>query len=93
MKLKEFNEKHKAIILKHDVCFKEDCDAWFMVNGMLYYENAPNDDGKFITHITGIGFSGDENIDGDVDGYLELLDKVLTEYRETNPKKTSQTSA
>lgn len=79
----EFNEKHKEIIIKHDVCFEPDCDAWFMVKGFLYYENSDKDDGKFITHITGIGFDEDGDIYGNCEGYLSLLDKELSEFRGT----------
>ena len=74
----DFKQQHKEIVTKYNVCFEPDCDAWFFVKGMLYYDN---DTEKFITHITGIEYDEDGVLYGDFEGYLLLLDKDLSEYR------------
>lgn len=73
----EFEKRHGELLTKHDVCCQEDSDLWSLVSGLNYYENPPDEDGKFLVHITGIYYE-DGKIRGDFESYLDLLDTELT---------------
>ncbi len=78
-----FFEKHSEIVNKYNISYTPDCDYAALVSGCNYYDNLidGDDDDCFITHISGITI-GDNEICGDVDGYLDLLLQTMKEYRE-----------
>ena len=82
MEREEFYNKHSEMMNKHNIFCVPDCDYAPLMTGCYYYDNLVDgsDDDRFITHIMGITIGNDE-VCGDVDGYLELLLQSIEEYR------------
>jgi hypothetical protein len=85
-----FNKKHKALLFEYDACFEDDCDAWWMISGFIYYkrngipfEELPEkvDEKDFIAHITGLRQREGIGLTGNFEKYLEALEKALKENR------------
>lgn len=73
----EFRKYHNLLLQKYDITFLNNVDYWAQVTGNIYEKE---DD--FICHITGIYYDQDGDWNGDLDGYLRMLEKALYEkYR------------
>jgi len=90
MTFEEFWKEHTDIIGSLDIEIENDCDYWEFVTGLNYYHND-----NFIVYITGIEFDKDgktfiESKEGNFEGYLEILKRNITNYKEklNNEKET-----
>jgi len=73
----EFRTYHNLLLQKYDITFENNCDYWAQVTGNIYEK-----EGECICHITGIFYDEDGDWNGDLYGYLRLLEKSLYEkYR------------
>jgi hypothetical protein len=76
----EFEDKLKAMLTKYDVGWNWNCDLTWHSTGMLFYgKDGSGEYTKFLTHVTGISFNENDEIDGDLDGFLKEVEKELTE--------------
>jgi hypothetical protein len=70
----EFRKYHNILLQKYNVTFKNNVDYPSFVTGNIYEKG---DD--FICHITGICYDEAGNWNGDLDGYLRMLEDALYE--------------
>ncbi len=70
-----FREYHNRLLSDYAVEFENDCDLWSAVRGNIYSK-----DDKFIIKVTGIYYDKTGDWDGDLDGYLRMLEKELFDW-------------
>lgn len=88
MNQSEFKKQHKELMIRHDIVFVQNCDYTPCVTGFMYYAKENESDSeykRFVTHITGIHFTSDGQLDGHFSDYLKLLKNDLEEIITPNP--------
>ena len=69
----DFRIKHNQLLSEYGVTFENNCDFMPGVTGNIYRKE---DD--FVCHIKGIRYDDEGDWYGDLDGYLKLLEKELS---------------
>jgi len=70
----EFIKYHNIILEKYGITFENNCHFWSKVTGNIYEK-----EDEFICHITGIFYNQVGDWEGDLEGYLRLLEESLYE--------------